>query len=426
MKKKADLIITAGQVITCAPGGSPKRGASMKEVGLMSPCTVAITGESVLDIGSPEVIERDYTCDDAHRIDVPEGIVLPGLVDAHTHPIFAGSRINEYVMRARGATYLEIAEAGGGILSTVRATRGAADEELNNRLMTTLNRMLLHGTTTIEAKSGYGLNEEEELRQLRLLREAEKIHPIEMARTFLGAHTVPEEYKGKRGEYIEKLRKEMLPRVAREKLAEFVDVFCEKSAFTVEETREIFEVSQNLGLDLKVHAEQFTPLGSSAMAAEMGAASCDHLLQLEKQHMEVISRTNTVAVFMPGTELFLGIHEYGPVREAIEAGVAVAIGTDFNAGSCLSESMPMAMSLALLGMKMEPEEVINAATVNAAHSMRRGDRLGSIEPGKQADLLILDIPDYREWLYHFGVNMVHTVIKRGRIVVQSRSIIEME
>ncbi len=423
MKKRADLLITAGQVITCAPGGSPKRGASMKEVGLLSPCTIALSGESVLDVGTPEEIERAYLCDDAHRIDVPEGAVMPGLVDAHTHPIFAGSRIDEYVMRSRGATYLEIAEAGGGILSTVKATRSAADRELNHRLRTTLNRMLLHGTTTIEAKSGYGLSEEEEIRQLRLLRDVEKAQPLEIARTFLGAHTVPEEYKGKRGEYIKKICTVMLPRVAHEKLAEFVDVFCEKSAFTIEETRTIFEASRKLGLDLKVHAEQFTPLGSSAMAAEMGAVSCDHLLQLEKHHMEVLSRTDTIAVFMPGTELFLGIHDYGPAREAIEAGVAIAIGTDFNAGSCLSESMPMAMSLALLQMKMEPEEVINAATVNAAHSMRRGARLGSIEPGKQADLLILDIPDYREWLYHFGVNMVHTVIKRGRIVVQSRSII---
>jgi imidazolonepropionase len=423
MKKKADLLITAGQVLTCAPGRSPRRGASMKDVGLMSPGAVAIAGKSVLDTGTPEEIESAYTCDDSHRIDLPRGVIVPGLVDAHTHPIFAGSRINEYVMRARGASYLEIAEAGGGILSTVRATRGATDEELNNRLINTLNRMLLHGTTTIEAKSGYGLNEEEELRQLRLLGEAEKVHPIEMARTFLGAHTVPEEYKEKRGEYIEKLCKKMLPRVAKEKLAEFVDVFCEQSAFTIEETRSIFEASRALGLALKVHAEQFTPLGSSALAAEMGAASCDHLLRLEKHHIEVISRTGTIAVFMPGTELFLGIHDYGPAREAIEAGVAVAVGTDFNAGSCLSESMPMAMSLAVLQMKMEPEEVITASTVNAAHSIQRGDVLGSLEPGKQADLLILDIPDYREWLYHFGVNMVHTVIKRGIIVVQARSII---
>lgn len=423
MKKKADFLITAGQVLTCAPGSSPRRGGAMKDVGLLSPGAVAIAGKYVLDVGSPDAIMSAYTCDDIRRIDLPGGVILPGLVDAHTHPIFAGSRINEYIMRARGASYIEIAEAGGGILSTVRSTRNAADEELNNRLINTLNRMLLHGTTTIEAKSGYGLNEEEELRQLRLLRKAEKIHPIEMARTFLGAHTVPEEYKEKRGEYIEKLCREMLPRVVKEKLAEFVDVFCEQSAFTIEETRIILEASRDLGLALKVHAEQFTPIGSSAMAAEMGAASCDHLLRMEKHHIEAISRTGTIAVFMPGTELFLGIHDYGPARDSIEAGVAVALGTDFNAGSCLSESMPMAMSLAVLQMKMEPEEAITASTVNSAHSIQRGDRLGSLEKGKQADLLILDIPDYREWLYHFGVNTVHTVMKRGRIVVQSRSII---
>jgi imidazolonepropionase len=422
MRKKADLIITARQVVTCAPGASPRRGASMNDVGLVSPGSVAVAGDIILDVGSPDTIAAGYECDDACRIEAPDGIVLPGLIDAHTHPIFSGSRIDEYAMRARGATYLEIAEAGGGIVSTVRATRSASDSELSERLMTTLDRMLLHGSTTIEAKSGYGLSEQEELRQLRLLTEAGKTHPVEMARTFLGAHTVPEEYREKRDAYVEKLCREMIPKVAGEKLAEFVDVFCEKSAFTLEETKAIFEAAKAMGLGLKVHAEQFTPLGSSALAAEMGAASCDHLLRLEKSHIEVISRTDTVAVFMPGTELFLGIHEYGPAREAISAGAAVAIGTDFNAGSCLSESMPMAMSLAVLQMKMEPGEAITASTVNAAHSIRQGARIGSLEPGKQADLLIVEIPDYREWLYHFGVNLVHTVVKRGRTVVQSRSL----
>jgi imidazolonepropionase len=413
MNKKADLIVTARQVVTCAPGEVMKRGMAMKDVGLIEEGAVAVVGGTIVATGPRDEILRMWQCPSDKLFEAPQAIVVPGLVDAHTHPLFAGSRIDEYMQRARGATYLEIQEKGGGIMSTVKATRAATDEELKKRTVKSLTRMFFHGTTTAEAKSGYGLSTEEELRNLRILREAQNDHPIELVMTFLGAHTIPEEHRSSREDYVRKVREEMLPLVARNGLAEFMDVFCEEGAFTLEETRSLLDGAKAVGLGLRIHAEQFSSRGSAVMAATLGATSCDHLLRLTSDDIRILKDLDTVAVFMPGTELFLAINEYGPAREAIDSGVPVALGTDFNAGSCLSESMAMALSLAILHMKLEPAEAINAATVNAAHSLKRGHRIGSLEPGKQADFLIVDIEDYREWLYHFGVNLVAMVIKKG-------------
>lgn len=391
----------------------------MKDPGpILCPGAVAVRGATIIDVASPRELDKRFSCPSDRKLEFPRSCLLPGLVDAHTHPIFAGSRISEYILRARGATYLEIHKQGGGILSTVKSTRGASDQELLERLKANLDRMLVHGTTTAEAKSGYGLNTQEEIRQLRLLRDVQREHPLELAITFLGAHTIPEEYRQSRHEYVEKIQTEMLPAIGRERLAEFMDIFCEEGAFSLSESRTLLEAGKKSGLGLKIHAEQFTSSGSAVMAAELGAVSCDHLLRLDSTHIARLKSFDTIAVFMPSTELFLGIHEYGPARQAIDAGIAVALGTDFNAGSCLSESLPMTMSLSILQMKMEPEEALIAATVNAAHSIRRGDRIGSIEKGKQADILILDITDYREWLYHFGVNLVKAVMKRGIMTVK--------
>lgn len=396
----------------------------MKDVGVISPGAVAIQSDKIVETGTPLEIEKKYKCPSDKKFYFPDSCILPGLIDAHTHPVFAGSRIDEYILRAKGATYLEIHEKGGGILSTVQATRRASDEELMNRLRTNLNRMLIHGTTTAEAKSGYGLDTLQEVRQLKCMKDIQIEHHMELSTTFLGAHTVPLEFKENRKEYIEKIRREMLPAIAG--LADFMDIFCEEGAFSLEESRILLEAAKEHGLGLKIHAEQFSSSGSSVMAAELGAVSCDHLLRVDISHIKRLKKTEVIAVFMPGTELFLGIKEYGPAREVIDAGIPLAIGTDFNAGSCLSESMPMAMALTVLQMKMEPEEAIIAGTVNAAHSIRRGHLVGSIEQGKQADLIILDISDYREWLYHFGVNLVKIVIKKGTIVFERGTILRKE
>lgn len=416
MGEKVDLIITAGQLVTCSPGRDLRKGSSMRDAGVLSPGALAISGDRIIGVGSPAEILSRYNS--GGNIEALSSVAVPGLVDAHTHPIFAGSRLDEYLLRAKGATYLEIHQSGGGIMSTVRASRAAGDEELLERLGGNLDRMMMHGTTTAEAKSGYGLSTPEELRQLRLLKKIQGRHPMELVVTFLGAHTFPEEHRDSHQDYIDKIRDEMLPEIARERLAEYMDIFCEKGAFTLDEARILLESARNSGLGLKIHAEQFSSSGSALMAARLGAASCDHLLHLSRADIDEMRKYDTTAIFMPSTELFLNISEYGPARDAIDRGIAVALGTDFNAGSCLSESMPMAMSLSVLHMGLEPEEAILAATVNAAHSMGRGQLVGSIEPGKQADILILDIADYREWLYHFGVNFVKTVIKKGKTVFE--------
>jgi imidazolonepropionase len=422
MKEKADLIVTAGQMLTCRPGGMLKRGREMKDVGLLAPGAMAVKGSRIVDTGTQADIEEAFECPEEGRIDAPNGVIMPGLVDAHTHPVFAGSRIDEYLLRARGATYIQIHNRGGGILSTVKATRAASTEDLMARLKNNLTRMLLHGTTTAEAKSGYGLATEEEIRQLILLRDVQREHPMELVSTFLGAHTLPEEHKMTRDTYIDEIIGTMLPRVAREKLARYVDVFCEEGAFTMDESRRILQAAKKLGMGLRIHAEQFSSQGAARMAAEMGAASCDHLLKLRKSDIDELKKFSTVAVFMPGTEFFLALSEFGPLRESIDSGVPVALGTDYNAGSCLSESMPMAMSTAVLHMKMEPEEAINAATVNAAHSVGKGNLIGSLNQDMQADFIVLDIPDYREWLYHFGVNLVERVVKKGKTVFRRGNI----
>lgn len=349
-------------------------------------------------------------------VDRSDSCVVPGLVDAHTHPVWGGNRTDEFVMRARGATYLEIHKSGGGIFSTVRASREATDESLLVHTTRVLRRMLAHGTTTVEAKSGYGLDEENEIRQLRVLREVARDLPLQVVPTYMGAHAVPDEYRDRREEYVELMVSRVLPRVMREGLAEFCDVFCEDGAFTLEESRRILEAARERGLKLKIHAEEFAYLGGAAMAASLGATSVDHLLSLPADDFACLREGGTVAVVLPSTTVFLGKDRFAPARGLLDAGVPVAVATDFNAGSCMSESLPMALSLAVLKLKLTPEEAIVAGTVNGAHAVGRGHECGSLEPGKRADFLVLDVPGYREWLYHFGVNLVNEVWIDGSLV----------
>jgi imidazolonepropionase len=352
---------------------------------------------------------------DAEVIDATGQVVLPGFVDSHTHLIFAGSRADEFEQRLQGLTYQEIAELGGGINATVRRVRAASKEELKSLSRPRLRRLLQHGVTTVEVKSGYGLTTEDEIKCLEAVAELNAEGPLELVPTFLGAHAVPPEYRSDRDGYLRLLLDDMLPEVARGGLAEFCDVFCEKSVFSIEESRRILARARDLGFGLKLHADELTPLGGAELAAGMQAVSADHLLCVTDAGIDALAASGTVATLLPGTAFFLGF-PYAPARRLIERGVAVALASDCNPGTCPTENLPLVGAMACTQMKMLPAEAVNALTLNAAAALGRADRLGSLEPGKQADLVVCDVPDYRHLFYHFGINHVRRVIKRGRVV----------
>jgi imidazolonepropionase len=411
--KRAELIVAAEQVATCAGGDRPKDKERANDVGVIAKGAVAIVDGLIADVGTQAEIFARWGGD---RLELESTSLIPGLVDPHCHPLWAGDRKHEFALRAQGATYEEIHAAGGGIAHTVHATRQASDGELLARAGATLERMLAHGTTTTEAKSGYGLSTEEELRQLRLIRQCADRLPIDVVATCLGAHAVPMEFEQNRQAYLNTITSGLLPAVKAEGLAAYVDVFCERGAFTRDESEIVLKRAKELGFGLRIHAEEFSHLGGSRMAAELGAATCDHLQHLPAEDFPVLKANGTIPVVIPGTSFFLDLAVYAPARAMWDAGLPVALGTDFNAGSCLLESMQMAMSLAVLKMKMTPQEALTAATVNAAHTLGLGQRVGSLEIGKQADILILDCPDFRDAIYRFGGNAVRAVIKRGVVL----------
>ncbi len=407
--READLIVVADEVVTCAPGAVPRKGKQMSEVSVIRNGAVAIKDGIITAVGKSGEVLSEWGGD---LMNFPRTTVVPGLVDCHTHPVFAGSRVDEFLLRAAGADYQEIHAAGGGILSTVRATRQASDEELKSYTRSVFERMMAHGTTTVEAKSGYGLRLEDELRQLRILRSLGEELPLDVVTTFLGAHAVPEEFKADPEAYVDEVVHVMVPQVAREGLADFADVFCEEGVFTVEQSERVLKACKEAGMGLRIHAEEFCYLGGAVMAARLGASSADHLHVLPEEDFEVLLQYGTIPVVLPGTSFFLG-KPMTDLRKMVEAGLPVALGSDYNAGSCMSESLAMTVSLAVLQGKLTPEEALIAATVNAAHSLGLGKKIGSLEVGKQADLLVLDLPSWREWPYHFGVNLVRVVIKKG-------------
>jgi imidazolonepropionase len=416
---KSDLIVYSSNILTCVGRGRPKTGLDLSDVGLLKNAAIAVRDGIIICVGpADDISSRFPLIPGGIEIDAGENPVLPGLIDSHTHPVFAGNRVNEFIMRARGATYQEIHEAGGGIQFTVDNTRQATSEDLFTRGKLVLTRMLEHGTTTVEAKSGYGLETGEELRELRIIKKLQEELSVDIVPTFMGAHSIPREYKENRDEYIRIIIREMLPAVKQENLAKFVDIFCEEGAFTLEETGMILDAARKLGFCLKAHAEEFTNQGCAVMAAEMGALSVDHLLRVTDEDIKKIAKTNAIMTLMPGTLFFLGYDEYAPARRMIDGGAKVALATDFNAGSCVSASMQMAMALGCIKMKMTPEEVINAATYNASFAVGMQGKTGSIEAGKKADLVIFNVEDYRLIPYQFGENMVKMVIKNGKIVVK--------
>jgi imidazolonepropionase len=352
---------------------------------------------------------------DAEVIDAAGQIVLPGFVDSHTHLVFAGSREDEFEQRLQGLSYQQIAERGGGINATVRRVRAASKEELKALARPRLRRLLQHGVTTVEVKSGYGLTIADEIKCLEAVAELNAEGPVGLVPTFLGAHAVPPEYRSDREGYLHLLIDDMLPEVARGRLAEFCDVFCETGVFSIEESRRILARARDLGLRLKLHADELTPLGGAELAARLGAVSADHLLCVTDAGIDALAEAGTVATLLPGTAFFLGV-PYAPARQLIERGVPVALASDCNPGTCPTENLPLVGAMACTQMKMLPAEAINALTLNAAAALGRSGRIGSLEPGKQADIVICDVPDYRDLFYHFGINHVRCVIKWGRVV----------
>jgi imidazolonepropionase len=408
-----DLIIkNAEELLTLSLSSREESG-----LGIIRNGAVAIKEGRIFWIGKTEELsEKLFLNRKGREIDATGKVVVPGLIDSHTHLIFAGSRENEFEQRIQGLSYLEIAERGGGIFSTVEATRKASFDELFLLGKKRLDRMLSKGVTTLEAKSGYGLSLQDELKILKVMKALQENHPIEIVPTFLGAHTVPREFRDARTRYIDLLNKEMIPKVAQERLAEFCDVFCEEKAFTVEESKKILETGKQYGLKPKIHADQLSPGGGAELAAEVGAFSADHLEHVSQEGIKKMAEKGVTAVLLPGASFFLSMKKYPPARDMIEQGVPVSLATDLNPGSSMTESLPLMMTMGCTMFKMTPKEVIQATTVHAARSIGREKEIGSLEVGKQADILLLDIPNYRYLPYHFGVDHVEKVIKKGKVV----------
>jgi imidazolonepropionase len=415
----ADLIVTrAAELLTLAgdPDG-PRVGPALADVGLVRDGAVAAADGQILAAGpTAEVLDLVRPARRARRIDATGRVVLPGFVDPHTHLIFAGSRAEEFERRLRGTSYREIAAAGGGILSTVAATRAADEETLVRLGWARLDRMLACGTTTAEAKSGYGLTVDDELKQLRAVHRVSARHDVDLVATLLAAHAVPFEFAADPDAYVALITDDLLPLVADEDLAEFCDAFCDPGAFTIEQSRAVLEAADDLGLRPKLHADEFADTGGARLAAELEAISADHLLRASEEGLRAMAAAGVVGVLLPGTAFFLGL-PYANARRMIELGVPVALATDFNPGTSPTWSMPAVIALAAAGMRMTPAEAIVAATINAAWAIGLAEEVGSLEPGKAADLVILDAPDHRALAMHFGAPIVQTVVKRGRVVV---------
>ena len=405
-------IVTHIGMLATPLGRGPRKGRLQGQIQTLRDAWVLMEEGAVAQVGTGPAPGADQT------IDARDRLVTPGLVDAHTHLIFGGWRQHELGMKLRGASYLEILAQGGGILSTVSATRAASQEELADKAGKALDEMLSLGTTTCEAKSGYGLDVDTELKQLRAIRELDARHPMDLVPTFLGAHAVPAEHREDRAGYLRLLCEEAIPAVAAQGLARFCDVFCETGAFTAEESRIVLETGKAHGLIPKIHADEIDPIGGSVLAGEVGAISAEHLIVCPPEGITSMARGGTVACLLPATSLYLGA-PFAPARAMIGAGVPVALASDFNPGSCPCLNLQLVMTLGCLRYRLVPEEVLTAVTLNAAAAIGMAEQTGSLEPGKQADLVIWDAPDLDHLCYRMGSDLARTVIKKGRIVSSS-------
>ncbi len=413
------LLITGASQLLTLRGRGPRRGAALSNLGLIRDGAILIRDGRIAAGGARAQVEGLPEARLAEKLDVGGRVVLPGFVDSHTHLIHAASRAEEYELKIRGASYEEIARKGGGILNSVKKLRAAASEALKARARLALREFAAHGTTTIEAKSGYGLDVTSELKILGLHRELSDEQPLEIVSTFLGAHVVPAEYRSKANgaeEYVDLLTEKLVPEVADGKLAEFCDVFCDRGAFSLDQSRRILEAGKRRGLAARLHAEQLARTGATKLAVQLGAASCDHLEQVNRADIAALSKSKTVATLLPGCDFHLGLKQYAPARALIDADAIVGLATDYNPGTSPTLSMPMILSLACTQLRMTPAEAITAATINAAFGLRREKQVGSLEAGKFADIAVFEIEDYRELPYYFGVNKCWMTMKRGKIV----------
>jgi len=406
----------AEQLLTLAGPPVARRRGALGELGIIRNGGVLTLGSKILRVGPARELEAEARRRRAQVIDCRGRVVMPGFVDCHTHLVFAGSRVDDYEQRLRGKSYEEIAAAGGGISLSARQLREATPQELLARASRFLREFAAHGTTTVEVKSGYGLDIAGEMKILEIVRQLRRISPVELVPTLLAAHALPPEYKGRSKAYVNVMSRRLIPVVARKKLAEFVDCFCDRGAFTVAECQRVLRAGIRHGLIPRIHAEQLSRTGASRLAVEFGAASADHLDHASEADIRTLAASDVVATLLPGANFHLGLGKYPPARRLIDAGAVVALATDFNPGTSPTLNMQFILTLACTAMRMTPAEAISAATINAAYSLRRADRLASLEPGKQADLVVMAVSDYREIPYYFGWNHCLMTVKRGRII----------
>ncbi|MFX0023229.1 MAG: imidazolonepropionase [Candidatus Hermodarchaeota archaeon] len=400
--------------------GAPRIGEDMSELAILNDGAVAVKDDRIIFIGSTEELQSKYEFGKIiTKIDASNKLVTPGFVDPHTHIIFEGSRENELSMKLEGKSYLEILESGGGILKTVRATRNAPIEKLVQNGKKILDIMMSYGTTTIEAKSGYGLTTESEIKQLEAMQILNDEHPIDIIPTFLGAHAIPPEYEKKPDKYVDLIISDMIPKIVKEGLAAFCDVFCEKGIFSVKQTRKILRTAIRYGLKPQIHIDEIVDTNGALLASELRAIQTGHLLKSNDDGLKAMAETGVIATLLPATPFCLMLNQYAPARKMIDLGIAIALATDLNP-NCWTESMQMIIALACYHMKLSPAEALTASTINAACAIDMQDEIGSIEIGKKADLLIFDVPNHQFLPYHFGINLVEKVIKNGKIVVDNQ------
>lgn len=411
---KADLsIINAHELLTVRNGDKgPRIECDLKELGIIENGAIAVKDGKIIAVGETKDIKNIAS---KKILDASGKVVMPGFVDCHTHLVFAGSREDEFAKKIQGKSYLEILKEGGGILSTVKATRKATKDELMRNSRKALDSMLMHGTTTTEVKSGYGLDLKNEIKCLEVINALNREHCMDIVPTFLGAHAVPPEFKGNREGYVKLVANEMMPEIARRGLAEYCDVFCEKGVFLVDDARNILGRARSLGMKLKLHADELSWNSGAELAAELKAASADHLDYISNDGIKRMTEERIIGVLLPGVPFHLMTNKYAPARKMIKGGMVVALATDYNPGSCPTESMQMIIALACREMKLSPAEAIVASTINAAYAIGRAEEVGSLEVGKKADMIILDVPNHRHVPYHFGVNLVENVIKNGEL-----------